>query len=233
MTATSTAVFSHSIVIRDMLLAKLVAAPFFTGFTIRKSRQLQVQPQYLPYLGCYIISEEMDKDGDINTGEIRFTHHLKLGFTVAVVNNNPEACEEKLDQAFWTIMNTLWRDPYLMNFIDTRAYPGGVGNPDNTRIEGVEKGSRRHRFGTAGLNNETPIGELQYDATVMYRAYYEPIITDDLLQIHMETVPLATDGTVPPADEVQRVISFYDFTTEEPRKETGHGRDQDPDDRDT
>ena len=53
------------------------------------------------------------------------------------MNNDPEACEEKLDQAFWVIMNRLWRDQYLMNMIDTRAYPGGVGNPDNARIEGV------------------------------------------------------------------------------------------------
>ena len=225
MTATDTTIFSYSLVIRDMLLAKLVTAPFFAGFTIRKSRQLPAQTNQLPFLGVYIVSEEMDKDGDINTGDIRFIHHLKIGFSVAVVNNDPEACEEKLDQAFWAIMNTLWRDPYLMNFIDTRAYPGGVGNPDNTRIEGVEKGSRRHRFGTAGLNNETPIGELQYEATVMYRAYYAPIITDDLLEIGIETVPLATDGTIPPADEVQRIITNYKFTAE-PAKGNGDGRDQ-------
>lgn len=225
MTATDTSVFSYSIVIRDMLLAKLVAAPFFAGFTVRKSRQLPTQTNQLPSLGCYIISEDMEPEGDLNHGEIDFIHTLKLGFTVAVVNNDPEACEEKLDQAFWTIMNTLWRDPYLMNFIDTRAYPGGVGNPDNTRIEGVSKGQRRHRFGTVGTTNETPIGELQYEASVRYRAEYAPIITDDLLMIHVETVPLATDGTIPPADEVQRVITEYVFTPEE-RKDVDHGREE-------
>jgi hypothetical protein len=219
MTATDTSVFSYSIVIRDMLLAKLVAAPFFAGFTVRKSRQLPVQTQHIPYLGCYIITEDHEPEGDLNHGDIDFIFTLKLGFTVAVVNNDPEACEEKLDQAFWTIMNTLWRDPYLTNFIDTRAYPGGVGNPDNTRIEGISKGQRRHRFGTAGTSNETPIGELQYDVSVRYRAEFGPIITDDLLMIRVETVPLATDGTIPPADEVQRVINVYEFTPAQERKE--------------
>jgi hypothetical protein len=204
MTATDTRVFSYSIVIRDMLLAKLVAAPFFAGFTVRKSRQLPTQTQHLPYLGCYIVSEEMEAEGDYNAGEIDFIHTLKLGFTVAVVNNDPEACEEKLDQAFWTIMNTLWRDPYLMNFIDTRAYPGGVGNPDNTRIEGVSKGSRRHIFGNASLDNETPIGELRYEASIKYRAEYAPIIPDNLLELGLRTGVKAGD-TQEEMDQRQQV----------------------------
>jgi hypothetical protein len=210
-TATDTSVFSYSLVIRDMLLAKLVAAPFFAGFTVRKSRQLPAQSNQLPFLGVYLVSEDHDPDGDYNHGDIDLIHTLKLGFSVAVVNNDPEACEEKLDQAYWAIMNTLWRDPYLMNMIDTRAYPGAIGNPDNTRIEGISKGSRRHVFGTTGTTNETPIGELRYEASVKYRADYTPIITDDLLLIHTETVPLDEDGTIPPADEVQRVYADHEF----------------------
>jgi hypothetical protein len=219
MNATDTTVFSYSIVIRDMLLAKLKVAPFFTGFTVRKSRQLPAQSDQLPFLGVYIVKEEMESDGDPNHGDIEFIHHLTIGFSVAIVNNDPEACEEKIDQAFWAIMNTLWRDPYLMNLIDTRAYPGGVGNPDNTRIEGIEKGSRRHIFGTSQLNNETPIGELRYEAVLKYRADYTPVITDDFLLMHQETVPLANDGTIPPADEVQRIYTVHEFEPATERKE--------------
>jgi len=186
MTATDTRVFSYSVVIRDVFFEKLKAAPFFAGYTARKSRALQIPVNLLPFLGVYIVSEEMD-DPYYNMSEVKFDHTLKIGFSVAVVNNDPEACEEALDQAFWTIMNTLWRDPYLTNFIDTRSYPGGIGTPDNVRIEGVSKGSRRHVFGTAGLNNETPIGELRYEASVKYRAEYAPIITDDLLEVGIRT----------------------------------------------
>lgn len=209
---TITEVQSYSFVIRDMFLDALMQAQFFQGFTPRKNKALQILTNSLPYLGVYFVNEDMSPDGDLNAGEIRFTHMLKLGFSVIVINNDPVACEAKLDQAFWAIMNTLWRDPYLTNLIDTRRYPGGVGNPDNVRIEGVSRGTRRHVFGNAGLNNETPIGEMQYEATVKYRADYGPVITDNLLQIHLETAPVASDGTIPPADEVQRIVTEYDFT---------------------
>ena len=184
---TVTATQSYSFVIRDMFFNKLVAAPFFAGFTTRKSKALQLAQNTLPYLGVYFVQEEMSPDGDFDAGEIRFTHFLKLGFSVVIINNDPVACEAKLDQAFWAIMNTLWCDPYLMNVINTRAYPGAVGNPNNTRIEGVTRGIRGHTFGNAGLNNELPVGEMRYEATVRYVANYPPVITDDLLTISVRT----------------------------------------------
>ena len=178
---------SYSFIIRDMFLAKLVAAPFFGSFTARKSKALPVVTANIPYIGVYFVNEDMTPDGDLNAGEIRFTHYLKLGFSVIIANNDPVASEASLDAAFWAIMNTLWRDPYMTNFVDTRAYPGGVGNPDNVRIEGVSRGTRRHVFGNAGKDNEMPIAEMQYEATVKYSADYAPIITDDLLQIGVRT----------------------------------------------
>lgn len=178
---------SYSWIIRDMFLDKLSQAQFFQGFTLRKNKSLQILTNSLPTIGVYFVTEEMSPDGDLNAGEIRFTHQLKLGFSVIVINNDPVACEAKLDQAFWAIMNTLWRDPYLTNLVDTRVYPGGVGNPDNVRIEGVSRGTRKHVFGNAGLNNETPIGEMQYEATVKYSADYAPVITDNFLQLSVRT----------------------------------------------
>ena len=52
---------------------------------------------------------------------------------------------------------------------------------------------------------------MQYDATVKYRADYAPVITDNLLLIHQETMPLRDDGTVSPPDEVQRIVTEYEF----------------------
>jgi hypothetical protein len=180
-----------------------MTAQFFQGFTPRKSKALPIMTAQIPCVGVYFVNEDMGPDGDLNAGEIRFTHYLKLGFSVIVVNNDPVACEAKLDQAFWAIMNTLWRDPYLTNLIDTRAYPGGVGNPDNTRIEGVSRGTRRHVFGTAGKDNETPIGEMQYEATVKYSADYAPIITDNLLQIGVRTGVKPGDTSAQMANRLQ------------------------------
>jgi hypothetical protein len=178
---------SYSFVIRNMLLDKLAASSFFGGFTVRKSKALQIQPQHIPYLGAYLVGDDLQPDGDLNAGHIRFTCSVRIGFSVIVLNNDPEACEAKLDQAFWAICNTLWRDPYLMNIIDTVPYGSANGTPDNTRIEGIGRSSRKHVYGNAGLNNETPIGELQYEAAVIHRFGFEPVIPDDLLEIGVRT----------------------------------------------
>jgi hypothetical protein len=194
---------SYSQVIIDSMFYVLVQLPFFVGFKSRRSKQLPVQQPLLPYLGVYFIGEDMGPDGDINAGDIRFTHSLKIGFQVIIENNDLVASGLKLDAAFWAIMNGLWNNDYLTNMIAS-------GMPDNTRFEGVERGSRKPMWGTIG-SGEMPIGELEYIATLRFRTNWYPTGFPDLLDIHVETVPLAPDGTVPPASEVQRIISEYEF----------------------
>ena len=206
-----TATQSYSQVIRDALFAKTVQLPFFAGFYARRSKQLPVQSgNQIPYLGVYIVGEDMTPDGDANAGEIRFIHRLQVGWQVLIEHNDPVAAELKLDEAFWAIMTGLWPDPKLMNFINSDM-------PDDTRVESVEKGKRIHSWGPPGSPNEVPYGELQYVATLVYRANYPPVITDDLLRIHQETVPLPNGGSVPPGDQVARIISEYEFS---PTKES-------------
>lgn len=209
---TITATQSFTWVLREVFASALMRKPFFAGFKLRRNQHPgPVQMKELPLLGVYMGEEVMTPDGDANAGEIRFMHAFRILFSVIVVNNDPEQIEKKLDAAFWAIMNGLWRDPYLTNLLDTFNPSVGYGNPDNTRMEGVTRGVRRHRFGAVGLNNEAPFAELQYDATITYRSEFGPVIVDDLLHIHVETVPLADDGTIPPADEVRRVITEYTF----------------------
>jgi len=203
---------SYSQVLRDVFFARLVTLPFFAGFKARRSKMLQIMRETIPYLGVYIVDEGMAPDGDGNAGHIKFVHTLRLGFSVIIHNNDAVAAELKLDEAFWAIMNGLWRDPYITNMLDTWNPATASGTPDNTRFEAVVRGNRKHVWGSAGLNNELPYGELQYEASVTYRSEFAPVITDDLLHIHVETVPLAKDGTVPAADVVQRIISEYEFT---------------------
>ena len=202
---------SYGLVIRDTLYAKAVTLPFFAGFTSRRCKQLPVVPEALPYLGVYFINEKMTSDGDPNAGEVRFDNEMTVGFSVVIQNNDPVQSELKLDQAFWAIMNGLWRDQYIMNLIDTRAPVGVVTLPDGMVIEGVKGGNRKHVWGNTGLNNETPIAELSYEANILYSAAFPPVITDDLLLVHVETVPLH-HGAIPPVEEVQRIISIYEFT---------------------
>lgn len=205
---------SYSQVIRDALFAKVVQLPFFQGFKARRSKQLPIQEPLLPYLGVYIVGEEMPPDGDPNAGDIRFIHDLRIGMQVIIENNDPVAAELTLDQAFWAIMNGLWTDNSLTNMIASAM-------PDNTRMEGVARGVRRHVWDSIGANQQA-IGELEYIATLRYRTEWYPGNFPDLLRIHEEVVPMADDGTVPDASEVQRIIVEYEFTPS--TMETAHGR---------
>jgi hypothetical protein len=204
---------SYSAIIRDILFAKCCTLPFFDGFTARRCKQLPTQPYHLPFLGVYIMDENMTPDGDWNVGEIRFIHDLKLAFSVQMEGNDPLALELKLDEAFWAIMNGCWKDQYLANMLDTYNPHTGEGNPDNTRFEGIYRGHRRHVWGAARLNNETPWAELQFEPTIRYRTYWPPIIEDELERITVDVVPLH-HGKIPSADEVQRIISKYEFTAD-------------------
>jgi hypothetical protein len=124
---------------------------------------------------------------------------------VIIENNDPVASELKLDEAFWTIMNGLWCDAKLTNFWQSDL-------PNGALIEGVMRGTRIHNWGVIG-KREIPMGEMQYIATVRYRTMFDPVITDQLLRIHEEVVPITDNyaNGVPPADEVQRIIIEYEF----------------------
>jgi hypothetical protein len=200
----------YSSIIRDILFAKCVTLPFFEGFTARRCKQLPTQEYHLPYLGVYIVNENMTSDGDWNHGEVDFIHDLKIGFSVQFENNDPLALELKLDEAFWTIMG-LWADQYMMNFLYTYNPSTGTENPENMRMEGIPRGNRTHNW---GMNAETPFAELQYEPVIRYRTIWPPKIDDDLLLIHVKTAPMVgkTGERHPPDDEVQRIISQYEFT---------------------
>jgi Bacterial Ig-like domain (group 3) len=205
---------SYSLVIRDTFFDAVAALAFFSTFTKRKSKQLQIQPQDLPYLGVYIVDEQMTPDGDANAGDVRFIHTLRIGFSVIIQNNDPVSSEIELDKSFWAIMHRLWPDQYIMNMLDTRSYPGGIGTPDNTRVEGIVRGTRRHLWGNNTLSNEMPVAELQYDVSCTYRSTWPPIIVDEL-----DTIITTTELGDPP-DSVQHITSVYDFTETHPPYET-------------
>jgi hypothetical protein len=201
---------SFSLVIRDVFYDALSSDPFFASYTCRKNKMLSVQPQLLPYLGVYIIDENMVPDGDANAGHIRFSHTLRIGFSVMIANNDQVIAEQGVDAAWWKIMNRLWPDQHIMNLLNS-------SNPDNTRIEGVTRGVRRHVFGTAGLNNETPLAELQYDVSIFYRTGWPPIITDTLDEIDV-TTGIKIGDTQEEMDQRQQITRKYLFDISKKRE---------------
>jgi hypothetical protein len=197
---------SYSILIRDAVLDRVKVLPFFKNkFTFSRSKALPIQAQNIPYAGCYIVDETLTPDGDPNAGDIRFEHFLRLGFSVVIKNNDPDEVEDKLDGAFWSLMNGLLRDASLTNMLGAYDADGVEG----FAIEGFTRGSRKNVYGNAGLNNEMAIAELQLELTCKYRTTWPPIIEDDLITIHTVTgFPLR--GTAEERAKVQQVTAVYD-----------------------
>jgi hypothetical protein len=171
---------------------------------------MPVQIEQLPLLAIYLMPDElMLPDGDANTGDIKFIYNARIGFSAIVINNDDTLCEQTLDAAFWAIMNGLWSDQYLTSVWDTYNPHNQTTNIDRTLFESIEQGRRRHLYGN--VINETPVGEMQYEATVRHRGDLPPDIEDMLDHIHVQTGFVGSDGTT---DSVQQVIVQYDFTAE-------------------
>jgi hypothetical protein len=194
---------SYSHVIRNAFFDALKGDPFFANYTCRKNKMLVARIEYLPYLGVYIIDETMTPDGDSNAGNIRFTHAERIGFSVIQGNNDQDALEASLDAAYWRIMHRLWEDPDLNNVFLSSL-------PDNTEFEGIDRGLRRYVWGNTAFNNETPVGEVQYDITVRFRTGWIPGPFDDLLLIDMKTGVKPGD-TQDEMDQRQQIERQYQF----------------------
>jgi hypothetical protein len=202
---------SYTHLIRNTFFDALSSDSFFANYTIRKNRMLRVQHELLPYLGVYIIDEPMAPDGDANAGNIRFIHSPRVGFSIMLVNNDQDACEAALDAAYWHLFHRLWDDPYINSVIDTTNYTTGYQNPDNVRFESIERGMRRYVWGNSSINNQTPIGELQYDVTVKFRSFEIPGPFVDLLTIDLKTGIKSGDTQAEMAQRQQmRIYSSFD-----------------------
>jgi hypothetical protein len=207
--------------IRDTFFNAVSVDPMFASFTTRKTKALPVQPGLIPYLGVYLIDETMTPDGDANAGMIRFSHTARIGFSVIVANNDPEAAEKTSDQAFLKIMALLFTDLHVMNVLQNDT--AGYNNVENVAIESITRGTRRHIYGATGTNNETPFLELQYDVSAFFRTEWYPDITDVLDEINVTTAypPDGRDTT-----QIQQVNVVYDFTGSKKGNSHGSGADE-------
>jgi hypothetical protein len=187
--------------IRNQMFNLVSANAFFAGYVARKTKMLPVQPQLLPFLGVYLIDENMGPDGDANEGCIRFEHTARVGFSVIAVNNDQDVLEQTIDKAFLKIMAILWTDLKLTNVLQSSI-------PEGYLIESIVRGARRFSFGPASFNNELPLGELQYEVSCFYRSEWYPDITDTLNEIDV-TTGVKPGDTQTEMDQRQQVAVNY------------------------
>lgn len=189
---------SYPMLVRDGIMARVKAMPYFASFHFSSNKALQIQPQSLPFCGVYFIQETGVPDGDANVGEPRFRTTVRIGFSVIVVNNDPEAAEYQLDTAMQVLAGGLFSDPTLYN---NAAF----------KIQSYASGVRTHVFGATGLDNETPIAELRWELVCDLGVItYPPIVMDDLEVIHVTTA-FPAGGTQAEQDATQQVVAEYDL----------------------
>lgn len=169
---------SNSFALRDQIMQAALLLPEFAGFTPRKTKFLRIETADLPTFGLYFLDDNQMPEGDGNAGELSFMVTTRLALSVIIVNNDPDASEETLDRLYMVFMNGIWRDADLTRLTLRR---------DDVGFEAIPRQTRRLVPGNIGLNNETPITELQYEFSLVHRWDFPPIITDDLLDVEMVT----------------------------------------------
>jgi hypothetical protein len=170
---------SYSYIIRDGILGRLKQLPIFSTSVKKwaKTKFFIKQHTEFPFVGVYFVDEAWmaAADGNHNAGAPHFFHTLRLGYSVVVVNNDPEASEYNLDQAHWAIFHLF--DAQLWHRFDV---PPGF---DPIEIEGVTRGSRNLWYGNGGLNNDLPLAELRMEMTYAYRTDWPPTVKDGFLKM--------------------------------------------------
>ena len=185
--------------IRNAFYNALTTDPYFAGYTYRKTPMLQLQPDLIPCLSVYQGSESHGPDGDANIGMIRFFETSIICISVAQANNDEAALEQSLDRAYAHIKGRLWTDAGISNVLHSI-------NPEGARIELIVRGNRKFVWHNASVTNATPLGEIEYHASIAWRSEFWPDITDTLNEIDV-TVSLNNADT----SAVQPVTVKYLF----------------------
>jgi hypothetical protein len=171
-------IFSYSFIIRDGILQRIKAIPTFQSVKRFATTQMQrIQPDQLPFFGCYIMDEQRRPDGDWNAGAPHFIVDLRLGFSVIIENSDEAVAEQNLDTAYKALMDMLTYQWWFRFPMPAPHKP--------VEIEGITRGQRKFRWGNASNTNETPVGELQFDLTYRFRDFFLPGPFDDLRRIHV------------------------------------------------
>jgi hypothetical protein len=189
---------SYAMIVRDEMMARLKTMPFFKTFKFGTNKAEQIQPELIPFLGVYFISEDLSPEGDPNDGEPRFHSSATYGFSVVVQNNDGAAAELTLDLAWTLVMDRLFTDPTL--YLNPKA-----------KIQAYTRGNRTHQFGAAGADNAIPIAESRFTLICDLGVIdFPPVVDNVFAKMHFETkYPLDTDTT-----QIQQVVAEWDLPVE-------------------
>jgi hypothetical protein len=160
----------------------------------------------LPVLACYITRERRNTFGDGVTGIPDFRTELTMVFAGSQKLDVPEGSQTPplLEDWMARLDDVLLRNPKFVNL-----------------TEGILSMDRTSQIAKVA---ETPVYEIRLEMVMQYTDYFEPIIPDDYLTMHVESrYPTAQTD---PA-EVQQVVAEYDV---DQNARTAEGRNKGADD---
>jgi hypothetical protein len=189
---------SYPMLVRDAMLTRAKAMPFFAGFKFGTNKAEQIQPEKIPFVGIYFINEDLSPDGDADVGEPRFRSMVMYGFSIIIQNNDAAAAENTLDAAWVTLTNGLFTDPTL--YLNPAA-----------QIQSYTRGNRSHQFGSIGADNSIPIAECRFTLSIDLGSIdFPPVVPDELDVIHV-TTQFPSGGTPDEIAAVEQVETEYDL----------------------
>lgn len=179
---------SYAWMTRNVIFDRLKLVPPFntTVKTFSRVPRDQIQPEHLPFLGCYLLPDEvLEGTGTNNQSEPQFKNsEITLGFSYVLIDNDAERLEEMLDAGYWSIMKLL-HDPNWHKWPNQKLPDG---SDRESMIQGITRVARRNKWGTA--SNQMPMGEMEVEwGVVLGEVYFEPHITDLFIDMHFKAIP--------------------------------------------
>jgi len=167
----------------DAAWAQALKLPGFK--TYRQAPLLQqTQPEELDLLACYMLSNDGIPDGNSTIGPVKLLEQVQIGFSGIIADSDSGSIHRRLAVYTSALDELLLRDPSFVRF---------------DLFQGVERRAIKFQTGQVG---QTPCSEFHYLITFSVRNVWEPVITDDFLTMHLETIfPLGET-----ADEIAHTL---------------------------
>ncbi|GGC68543.1 hypothetical protein [Chelatococcus reniformis] len=164
----------EAIAIRDSAADLLRPSELFKTVTLIPH---DAEPDELSLLSVLAWRDQLQADGDPNTGPPHFKHELTLAIQVKVMANSREALDAKLTRRTQLVLNTLLRSPGWL-----------------AQLEGVGAAAISVDY---SRNGETWFGSATIELQVLYRSWWEPEVLDDYKRTRMTTRPYGHDEGTP------------------------------------
>jgi hypothetical protein len=167
--------------IRDAMFDRITAAvPFKTA---RKVPIPPLQPDQLPALGVYLMSQRSTPDGDANVGVPRYIDNALISVMLIYAAGDPRVLEGVVDAQIDLIERLLLCDSTFLQMLDVET-----GEPI---IESVPERVRTYQYPKDG---ETYYLEARLQMTFQFRSYFQPLAPNMLQQIMVTSQAFGDDA---------------------------------------